>query len=54
MRLATLVIRSMNLMGIESNDWGVFVRLAYDRLGWSAPEERAPAARRSGAGASYD
>jgi aminoglycoside phosphotransferase (APT) family kinase protein len=53
-RLATLVIRSMNLMGIDSNDWGVFVRLAYDRLGWDAPEVAAPAPRRRGEGASYD
>jgi aminoglycoside phosphotransferase (APT) family kinase protein len=53
-RLATLVIRSMHLMGIESNDWGAFVRLAYDKLGWSAPEEVAPTTRRSGVGASYD
>jgi aminoglycoside phosphotransferase (APT) family kinase protein len=36
-RLATLVIRSMNLLGAEPYDWGVFARLAYDRLGWSPP-----------------
>jgi aminoglycoside phosphotransferase (APT) family kinase protein len=53
-RLATLVIRSMNLLGVATNDWGAFVRLAYERLGWSEPTDLAPAARRSGAGASYD
>ena len=36
-RLATLVARSMNLLEVEPNDWGVFTRLAYDRLGWSGP-----------------
>jgi aminoglycoside phosphotransferase (APT) family kinase protein len=36
-RLATLVIRSMNLFKLEPNDWGPFARLAYDRLGWSGP-----------------
>ena len=35
-RLATLVIRSMVLLGVtEPNDWIPFTRLAYDRLGWS-------------------
>jgi aminoglycoside phosphotransferase (APT) family kinase protein len=54
-RLATLVIRAMNLMGIESNDWGAFVRLAYDKLGWAAPEAAAPTPRRSSStGTSYD
>ncbi len=55
-RLSTLVIRSLNLLGIEGNDWGAFARLAYDRLGWSRPSASGPtpAARRSGVGRSYD
>ena len=37
-RLATLVIRSMVLLGVDQpNDWIPFTRLAYDRLGWSEP-----------------
>ena len=36
-RLATLVARSRNLLEVEPDDWGVFTRLAYDRLGWSGP-----------------
>jgi aminoglycoside phosphotransferase (APT) family kinase protein len=53
-RLATLVIRSMNLLGVGTNDWGAFVRLAYGRLGWNDPPELEPARRRSGPGTSYD
>ena len=36
-RLAALTIRSLDLMGIKGDDWGTFPRLAYERLGWSAP-----------------
>jgi len=37
-RLATLVIRAMTMFGIKKpNDTGVFVRLAYERLGWGEP-----------------
>ncbi len=36
-RLATLVIRSMVLLGVQGSDWIPFTRLAYDRLGWSDP-----------------
>jgi aminoglycoside phosphotransferase (APT) family kinase protein len=36
-RLATLVARSMNLLGLPPNDGNAFTRLAYDRLGWSRP-----------------
>lgn len=53
-RLATLVIRSMNLLGVGTNDWGAFVRLAYDRLGWDEPPEITPTRHRDGAGTSYD
>jgi len=36
-RLATLVIRGMTLLGAPPHDWGPFTRVAYDRLGWSEP-----------------
>lgn len=36
-RLATLVIRATTMFGLEPNDRGVFVRLAYERLGWDEP-----------------
>ena len=36
-RLTTLVIRALNLQGIQGSDWIPFTRLAYDRLGWSEP-----------------